>query len=395
MKNNFFITGDLHVGKSTLINRILDDFSFSDIAGFRTSRYYRDKKLEGFYIEDIRSEYENPKDKFIGRCINKDNWISIPSTFDDYGVEILKRSLEMNPRLIIMDELGFFENEADIFQKMVLRVLDSEIPVLGVLKQKQTTFLDIIRNRKDVNLITISPDNRDEMCSVLSKKIEKELCRQESEHKPNIDAVAFEKTTREVFAPVYPVIAKQIKDVTQMTNGLCLDIGAGTGHLGIELAKITNLQVTLLDQSEDMLLIAEQNIRYNGLEDRVNVTSGDVHHLLIDDGSVDLVISRGSLFFWEDKKRAFKEIYRVLVPEGTAYIGGGFGTEELKRRIDIEMQKRDKCWRRNMTQKVEKTKINYQELLEDLGISDYQIINNTANMWVVIKKDVNEQVVTA
>ena len=395
MNNNFFITGNLHVGKSTLINWILDNCSFSDIAGFRTSRYYNNKKLEGFYIEDIRNKSENPKDKFIGRCINKDNWVSIPSTFDDYGVEILKGALEINPRLIVMDELGFFENEADEFQEMVLRVLDSEIPVLGVLKQKQTPFLDKIRNRDDVNLITISPDNRDEMCLVLAERIEKELCRQNPEPKPHIDVVEFERTTREVFAPVYPIIAKQMKDITQISNGLCLDIGAGTGHLGIELAKITNLQVILLDQSKDMLMMAGQNIKRDGLEDRVKTISGDVHHLPLSDQSVDLVISRGSLFFWEDKKKAFSEIYRVLMPDGAAFIGGGFGTEELKKKIDVEMQKRDKCWRRNMTQKVEKTKIDYHNFLGELDISNYQIINNTANMWVIIKKDTNEQVVTA
>jgi len=48
-----------------------------------------------------------------------------------------------------------------------------------------------------------------------------------------------------------------------------------------------------------------------------------------------------------------------------------------------------------MTQKVEKTKIDYHNFLGELDISNYQIINNTANMWVIIKKDTNEQVVTA
>ncbi|MBC7343666.1 MAG: methyltransferase domain-containing protein, partial [Clostridia bacterium] len=35
--------------------------------------------------------------------------------------------------------------------------------------------------------------------------------------------------------------------------------------------------------------------------------------------------------FWENLEKAFKEIHRVLAPGGIAYIGGGFGTSELKK----------------------------------------------------------------
>lgn len=394
MDNNFFLTGDLHVGKSVLIRRIIDSLASLNTGGFQTSRYYNGKKLEGFYIEDIAKGHEGPKEQFIGRCINENHWVSIPSTFDDYGVKILEECLKNSTNLIVMDELGFFENDAIRFQNMVSMVLDSETPVLGVLKQAETPFLNMIQNRKDVNVFTITKDNRDEMFSVIMDKIQNVLCRHEKKNREvNIDVLDFEKTTKEVFAPVYPVIAKQIKDRTQIANGLCLDVGAGTGHLGIELAKITNLEVYLLDQSQDMLSIADQNIASNGLESRVKTVLGDVHSIPIKDQYVDLVISRGSLFFWEDKKKAFREIYRVLTPGGTAYVGGGFGTGELKRKIDVEMQKRDKYWRKNIVDKISKTNIDYYELLKAIDIVNIRIINNEANMWVIIKKEINENLV--
>jgi len=44
------------------------------------------------------------------------------------------------------------------------------------------------------------------------------------------------------------------------------------------------------------------------------------------DNSVDLVVSHGSIFFWDDQVKGLQEIYRVLRPGGRAMIGGGAGS---------------------------------------------------------------------
>ena len=40
---------------------------------------------------------------------------------------------------------------------------------------------------------------------------------------------------------------------------------------------------------------------------------------------IDLVVSRGSIFFWKDKVQGLREVYRILRPGGAAMIGGGLG----------------------------------------------------------------------
>ena len=40
---------------------------------------------------------------------------------------------------------------------------------------------------------------------------------------------------------------------------------------------------------------------------------------------------------------------------------GGFGSEELKQKIDLEMQKRDGNWKKNMNEKIKKTNLDYVE----------------------------------
>ena len=170
MANNIFLTGDINVGKSTLLNRIADNLSQLNIVGFQTSRYYKSKKLEGFYIENIENEYPETEKKFIGRCINNDHWIAIPEVFDNYGVKLLEKALWQKPDIFVMDELGFFENDAVKFQNMVFNILDADIPVLGVIKQKDTNFLNMIRNREDVKIFEITWENRESMFYIIMEE---------------------------------------------------------------------------------------------------------------------------------------------------------------------------------------------------------------------------------
>ena len=128
-----------------------------------------------------------------------------------------------------------------------------------------------------------------------------------------MDAKEFEKTAEEIFAPMYPVLAEQIIEETGKIEGLCLDIGTGTGLLPIELAKRTKLVVYALDISEEMCKIACRNVLLSKFSGRIIVIKGDVHFLPFRDNFFDLVVSRGSFLFWRNQIEAFKEIYSCLL----------------------------------------------------------------------------------
>lgn len=127
------------------------------------------------------------------------------------------------------------------------------------------------------------------------------------------------------FAPMYPLLARQIVEDFKVTQGRCLDIGTGGAPLLIELGKITNLDLLGLDVDKEALALAADNVRRHGLAaDRVSLREGDVHAMPLPDAYASLVVSRGSIPFWEDHATAFREIYRVLQPGGLAFVGGGF-----------------------------------------------------------------------
>lgn len=198
------------------------------------------------------------------------------------------------------------------------------------------------------------------------------------------NAHEFDEIARNVFAPAYPLLASQIIAKTGITTGTCLDLGSGGGYLGLALAGTTALRVCLLDESGDMREIAAANIAARNLEGRVRAIKGDVHEIPLPDASMDLVVSRGSLFFWHDLPRAFREVRRVLAPGGQAYLGGGFGSSQLRDQIVANMRQRIPEWMPKFDRK--RDEMDYGDALGKAGIRDYAIRRDESGFWITFRK---------
>lgn len=206
-----------------------------------------------------------------------------------------------------------------------------------------------------------------------------------------IDAQQFDTIARTVFAPVYPLIAEQIIQYTGITSGTCVEIGCGSGYLGAALAAKTDLYLLFLDQSETMLELCERTIDENDLRGRAGLLPGDVGSLALPDGSVDLIISRGSIFFWEDLPRAFGEIHRVLKPGGRTFIGGGFGNAVVKESIRLQMAERnqgkDQFGDKMRTNLGPEMRARFEQGLQQAAINQYTILQDEeVGLWIMMQK---------
>ena len=171
--NNLFLTGERGVGKSTLLKRLLAYHSLR-IGGFRTLPFACEEASSGYYLVGSAEPLPvNPSpDRIIAlRTADGRMQQQFPEVFETLGVAILSRCAHNWPDLIIMDELGFIENEALRFQEWVFRCLDAPVLVLGVIKPLSTPFLDCIRGRKDVATFAVTLANREELLAQLQQQL--------------------------------------------------------------------------------------------------------------------------------------------------------------------------------------------------------------------------------
>ena len=162
---NILVTGDINIGKSTLINQVIEKLDLK-VNGFRTLPYYIDKKRIGFYIEDIHDPLKTSKDRqkeqMIGEIIGYKKVKPFDQTFNTTGVKVLEESLNQNG-IILMDELGIIESNSLPFQQMVMACLDSDKLVICSIRDDQSQFLDAVRNHEKSILFSINEKNRDEI----------------------------------------------------------------------------------------------------------------------------------------------------------------------------------------------------------------------------------------
>lgn len=158
MAHHIFLTGKKHIGKSTLIKKILDNYK-GTVDGFltiRTKDYLGDHySVHMCHLKD--NEIPNEQN-LLFLCGKADE--NATDIFNHLGCSVLSKC--SNCSLIIMDELGPHEADAALFREKVLHLLDGEIPVLGILQEPADSSWPEITNHPSVEIISISEDNRDD-----------------------------------------------------------------------------------------------------------------------------------------------------------------------------------------------------------------------------------------
>ncbi|MGC6408988.1 class I SAM-dependent methyltransferase [Bisgaard Taxon 45] len=97
-----------------------------------------------------------------------------------------------------------------------------------------------------------------------------------------------------------------------------LEVACNMGTTAIALAKQYACQIEGVDLDEDALEKANQNICNEGLQDLIHVQRANAMKLPFADNSFDIVINEAMLTMLpiEAKKRAIREYWRVLKPDG-------------------------------------------------------------------------------
>ena len=158
----------------------------------------------------------------------------------------------------------------------------------------------------------------------------------------------------------------------QLQSGdVVLDLGSGGGVDVFQASKLVGPsgKVIGVDSTPEMIFKArdlEKKYGYGNVEFRL----GEIEHLPIADNSIDLVISNCVLNLVPDKAQAFKEIYRVLKPNGRIAISDMNATEPLTHK-EIDPENWAACIEGAITI------AEYQDLLRKTGFQNIKALDET------------------
>ncbi|MGB9744892.1 MAG: class I SAM-dependent methyltransferase [Desulfurella sp.] len=198
---------------------------------------------------------------------------------------------------------------------------------------------------------------------------------------------SFVDIAENVFKDIYPQIAQNIFELFKKQSGTVVEIGCGSAILSRNLYNFGNFQIFAVDLEFDMAFSAKQFIEKENKKTILPIVS-NVEALPFSSNFADLIISRGSMFFWENKDKGFREIYRILKKGGITYIGGGFGNKDLKEKIFKIMSEKNPNWHNQVKERLKQTNPEViKNIMNNSNIKTYSIINDESGFWIIITKE--------
>ena len=199
-------------------------------------------------------------------------------------------------------------------------------------------------------------------------------------------AESMERVAKGPFNPVYSVVADDVIKRSGRDCGVCIDVGCAGAQLGIAIAKKSNYSLIAFDINPYALDFARQNAEEAGISLKTTVLEGDVTSISLEDNSVDLCVSRGAFWEWNDEK-PFAEIYRILKPNSMAFIGCGFGSKEILDQVIEEMSTFSPGWNEMRMNKYSSNPVSkYAILMEKAKIPHFNIDDQPAGRWIMFHK---------
>lgn len=166
MTKKLLLTGRPGCGKTTLIKRMVNQLALP---------------ADGFYTEEIREGRERVGFKIVTldgqeallahvnfRTRQRVGKYGLHlSGLESIGVGGLRNAIHAR-RLLVLDEIGPMEIRSAIFRSVVEEALDSGTPILATISARPLPFINTIKKRRDVTVIEVRGDNREQLLSELS-----------------------------------------------------------------------------------------------------------------------------------------------------------------------------------------------------------------------------------
>jgi len=160
------LTGRPGCGKTTLIKRVVNKLAVQ-AGGFYTEEIRERRERVGFKIVTLDGEEAVLAHVNFKTAERVGKYGLDLSRLESVGVEALRRALRAR-KLVVIDEIGPMELQSPIFRDVVNEAFNSDAPILATITARSFPFTDAIKKRRDVTVIKVQHDNREQLVSELA-----------------------------------------------------------------------------------------------------------------------------------------------------------------------------------------------------------------------------------
>ncbi|MBN2349398.1 MAG: class I SAM-dependent methyltransferase [Bacteroidales bacterium] len=212
------------------------------------------------------------------------------------------------------------------------------------------------------------------------------------EDQPEMTMEQYSEIMKKQLGKEYIRFAKNvIEKVSPNPHSKVLEIGPGPGWAGIQLLlKRPDLELNGLEASADMIRVAQNNAKKEGLADGIKYTKAVGEEMKgVPDNSYDLVISRDSLHHWINPEKVFLQIKRVLKENGKVYIHDHRRDLNLFGRLIVNIigplaaGKMVKYWKSSIAAAYTKEEI--EEILKKIDCKDWNVQTELMDLTILKK----------